>query len=72
MQYATCTLCAVLHALKNESVMKDVGRGGGEKERGGEKGGWGRGGREGGREGVREGSRNCQSGRTSKGTLMEI
>ncbi len=62
MQYAICTLCSVLHALKNESFMKEVGRGGGGEGKG----------REGGLEGVREGSRNCQSGRTSKGTLMEI
>jgi hypothetical protein len=34
VQYAICTLCSVLHALMNESFMKDVdfrgGRGGGE------------------------------------------
>ncbi len=52
MQYAICTLCSELHALMNESFMKDVDfRGGREKRRGGGRRESGGGGGEGGGEG---------------------
>ncbi len=56
MQYAICTLCVVLHALKNESFMKDVSRWGGRREGEGRRGmGKGRGGRaERGKRGIKE------------------